>query len=234
MRNLILACVVMSWTVCHVAAAHAEPITIFGTGVDSLGNLLTPGTIDPHYHLAMYPGQVGDAPANAYVLNVSSTYNLSGTDSRWISWSSVFTNATPGGLWIYRTTFDLAGFDPSTAILTGRVYADDFLQASYLNGVDTGIVGGSYLTGTPFTIATGFAGGVNTLDFQVPNANFVAFNPSAFRLDISGTARAVPEPSTIALAILGIAGALISVAGRRRISLVPFAPGLDANRSTIT
>jgi hypothetical protein len=52
----------------------------------------------------------------------------------------------------------------------------------------------------PFTIASGFVPGINTLDFVVPNAG----GPSGLIASISGTE--VPEPATLTLLGCGLAG----------------------------
>jgi hypothetical protein len=44
----------------------------------------------------------------------------------------------------------------------------------------------------PFAISTGFTSGLNTLDFVVNNGG----GPTALRVEMTGTATAVPEPST--------------------------------------
>jgi hypothetical protein len=175
----------------------ASIVTVYGTGLDNAGNLLPDNAVDPHYSLILYPGQIGSAPAPSYALSgITFSYNTSGTTSRWISWSPTWIDATPNGTWIYRTTFDLTGFIPSTTVLTGRLLSDDD-GTLFLNGVNTGVHNHDNFNWTNFNITNGFVPGVNTVDFQVLNANFVSFNPSALRVDLSATA--VPEPSAIVL-----------------------------------
>lgn len=206
--RLAAACLVLA-----TAAARGDVIpTVFGTGVDALGGLLPAGATDPHYTLVQYPGQVGTTPAPSFVLtSLASTYVPNGPASKWVSWSATLQNATPAGSWVYRTTFDLTGFDPVTAVLTGRIASDDDVTI-LLNGVSTGLTFDFNNQLSNFNIATGFVPGVNTLDFRVNNAPFVAFNPSGLRVDLVGTA--VPEPSSLVLA----GAALAAAAFRRRRS----------------
>jgi len=190
-------------TLPHIAQAAVIPI--FGTGLDAGGVVLPNTSLDPHYTLVQYPGQVGSTPASTYVVNgITFGYNVSGTGSKWISWSPNWENATPSGQWTYRTTFDLTGFVPGTASLTGRFLVDDDATL-FLNGVNTGVTGADSATFVNFNFTSGFVPGINTLDLRVNNASFVSFNPSALRVEVSGTAAAMPEPTA---ALLLAAGAL--------------------------
>jgi hypothetical protein len=101
------------------------------------------------------------------------------------------------GDYVYRLVFDLTGLEPSTAVITGRWTSDNVGPAVRLNGQETGFTSdGSFpLLGNPFTIASGFIDGTNTLDFVVNNAGTVA-NPTGFRCELSGTADFQPPPGT--------------------------------------
>lgn len=208
-------------------ASPAEVIPVFGTGLDNSGAVLPDGAIDSHYTLSLYPGQVGSTPASVYVLGgITFGYNLSGTASKWVSWSPTWINATPSGNWRYQTTFDLTGFLSNTAVLTGRILSDND-GAIFLNGVPTGILNDDVANWTNFNITTGFVPGINTLEVHVLNDSFVSFNPSAMRMDLSGVATAVPEPSTILLASMAACGLLLK---HRRVAwLSPWVTKLSAS-----
>lgn len=195
-----------------VFVLHASPlfsqqtVVTFNSGVDNSGNLLPDGAVDPHFSLISYPGQVGSTPASAFALaGITHTYITTGTQSRWISWDPNWIDATPSGVWIYRTTFDLTGFQPETAQLIGQFVSDND-GTLFINGVNTGIINTAADTFTPFNITSGFVDGINTVDFRVINDPFLGFNPSALRADLSVTA-AIPEPSSLLL------GAGVIVAG---------------------
>ena len=125
------------------------------------------------------------------------------------------TAGAPGLLHDYRTTFVLAGLDPTTASITGRVVADDSVEI-FLNGVDKGGFGVPAYTGfNPFAITSSFVSGLNTLDFMIFNFDN---GPTTLRVDsLAGTADAIitPEPATIASMVLGLAAAGV-VRYRRR------------------
>lgn len=108
----------------------------------------------------------------------------------------------------FRTTFDLTGFDPTTASIDGLWGTDNVGVDILLNGVSLGIslpgvIVGNFSSLHAFTIASGFQSGVNTLDFVV----FGDAPPSAFRAELSGaadTAAAVAEPGGLDLLGIGL------------------------------
>ncbi len=86
---------------------------------------------------------------------------------------------------MYRTTFDLTGLDPTTAVLWGR-WAMDNQAELRLNGISVAFV--RRLDDLKyFTIKGGFVAGINTLDVVNINESTSA-NPGGVRLEISGTA----------------------------------------------
>src|SRR5258707_781380 len=93
--------------------SHAAPITIFDTGTDDSGNLLTSGSIDPHYSLVGNPDGSG---SNAYVVNQtgfpigSRDWFLGGPNSQWLS-PHTFAFSDAAGIYDWHTTFDLKGLD---------------------------------------------------------------------------------------------------------------------------
>jgi hypothetical protein len=171
---------------CGISAAHAAVIPVFSTGVDEFGTALPNDSVDPHYTVIGFGSAVVPAPNAFYAVNTAS--------SKWISQAGGFPADVMRS---FVTTFDLTDHDPATAIISGSWGADNYGLAIKLNGVDTGVapllaVGlSNFSVLHAFTISTGFLPGLNTLEFVVDNDA----PPGALRVDISGTANALPAPA---------------------------------------
>lgn len=199
----------------------ADPITsLFNTGVDASGTPLPDSTVgDPHYSLVSVPGGVTDllvrTSAGGYPIP---PYIGDDSLSAWIGPNNDHILDGPVGIYDYQTTFSLAGLNPSTASITGGWTSDNDGVQILLNGVDTGNPPTSvtqFEAGfAPFTVSSGFLPGLNTLDFIVDNQG----GPTALRVEMTGTASsltAVPEPASLTLLGIGIAG-MAGYSWRRR------------------
>jgi hypothetical protein len=177
---------------------HATPVPgLFDTGVDDTGALLPFGAVDPHYALVssadpLYPGPnslVADPIPFGFWFPNSST-------SQWIAPAQNQAFPGPGtphpaGLYTYRLTFDLAGIDPSTVVVTGNWGCDNAGSAIRINGTEVSFVAPGYNPLQPFSITAGFVTGINQLDFVVSNAAAGGSNPTGLRVQgIIGTGTA--------------------------------------------
>jgi RHS repeat-associated protein len=139
-------------------------LNLFDTGVDSAGNVLGDGVVDPHYTLTSFPS--GAVPPATTVVNQYYGWLPNTTTSRWIGPDTSGANG-PSGDYTFETTFTIPS-GLSIASITGTWITDD-------NGVDILINGHStknttvYDTATNFSISSGFVVGTNTLDFIVDN-----------------------------------------------------------------
>ncbi len=201
------------------AKADAIP-GLFNTGVDTSGTVMAHGTVgDPHYSLMSVPGGTSDVriitSAGGWPVG---PYFGDNTTSRWIGPNNDSDLTGPQGNYIYRTLFDLTGYDASSANIIGGWSTDNDGLDILINGISTGhsTAFDQFRTGfAPFEISSGFIAGMNTLDFVVYNKSL----PTALRVEMAGTANiapGVPEPGTWAmLAGSGLAGAMLLIRRRR-------------------
>lgn len=143
----------------------------------------------------------------------------------WISPQQTYTASSVDavGTWIFSTTFNLTGDDPTSANIQFKVAVDNSLSNTsvVLNGHTLTLTGlsnaGFNLSTTVFTInvPADFVAGLNTLSFHVTNGAGTAGNPVGLLVDFtSATANtATPEPGTALLLVSGFCGL---VAWRRR------------------
>ena len=218
MKRLLFAGILPAALCLCSLQAHAQVTvpTFFSTGVNSAGVPLTGGAADTHYTLTVPAGSAG-GPAPVDIDNPGQfAWDGNTATSRWISPSTAGGSGAVGN-YVYTTTFNLTGFDPTTARITGSISADD--QATILlNGTQVGASpAGGYQFFTPVSITTGFQSGINTLTFNVNNSGGVTglqFNATA---TASATSTAVPEPGSIALLVgLGVTGAGFLARKRRK------------------
>lgn len=191
--------------------ALASSISVYGTGVS-----VTNG-VDNDYDITAGPTShavaSGTGSAAAYLTtDFGGSWVADSATSNWISPAANANQDFGNYFYTYQTTFNLAGLDPRTAELTGKLAADDDVTV-YLNGERVLKSFGTWTSFANFSIDDDFVAGVNTLDFVVDNDGS---GPTGLDVAISGTARsAAPEPATCSL----LAGAgLVGVAGllRRR------------------
>ena len=176
-----------------------------------LGNITAGGSIDTRYQITMN-GNVAQSPAGTlYVLQPEggSNYPISAwfansPSSQWISTYSApviqGTTVSPAGDQSYRFSFDLRGYDPSTARVQGRWAVDNYGTDILINGVSTGQSTDNTIPDNPnnpgfraftdFEITTGFEQGENTVDFETLNREDVVGEGSISGIRVEGTVTA--------------------------------------------
>ena len=171
--------------------------SIFSTGLDADGAVISPGQPDPHYQLIQSAQSTPPPPAiAATVIQNHPAWLANDTSSSWIGPVNPGTVNVAAGTYVYRTQFSLDGFDPTSAAVTLKVAADNRVTDVLLNGVSRGIayVGFSAMSSS-FSLTSGFLAGTNTLDFVTVNDDSSA-NPAGFRVRLSGTARKLLPDNT--------------------------------------
>lgn len=194
-----------------VLSGWAHAVVIFNTGVAADGVTLPLGSPDPHWSVVAGPGVI--TPAPAFVVLDQSPFGLyaQDPDSRWV-WVEADAGAQINSPYTFRQAFDLTGFDPGTASISGRWGVDND-GSILLNGampVGTGTFSltgssvGNFGTFHGFSITGGFVAGINTLDFIVTDTG----NPGALNVNqlVLTVSAAAPEPSIVALLGLALAG----------------------------
>jgi hypothetical protein len=174
----------------------SQPIGIFNTGVSDTSQLLPAGGQDSHYTLVSEPPGGTISPRNSFVVNdgwpIGGGLWLDNTaQSKWIGPTATQGTAYgANGTYKYRTTFDLTGKNPATAVLRGRFAADNQAILS-LNGQPL-VAAPGFMGWTDFLIHSGFLSGLNnTLEVEVENAT-QSSSPTGLRLEIGGNVAPLP------------------------------------------
>jgi hypothetical protein len=184
-------------------AASAVPILgMFNTGVNNVGSPLPNGMIDPHWVLSS--GPVG-TPTAITGNPIPGSWVSNTPTSRWVTPGTNGNSPVPGGTYVYDLMFDLTGFQPATATISG-IWSSDNQSTVFLNGAlfATHTGGAAAFTSfDTFGIGTGFLPGINTLTIQVNNLG----GPSGAHVnELQGDALPIPEPCTLTLAVLALGG----------------------------
>jgi hypothetical protein len=224
--SLILAAAVLLCAFalpCGLASADAIP-GLFNTGVDDSGAPRADNDVDTHYQMVAPSNVEGDPIVTTSAGGFPIGPWLGDNDlSAWITPAEDATG--PGDSdgspsYYYQTTFDLTGFAPSTAEISGQWSSDNLGLDILLNGVSTGFTNpAQFGAWTEFTLSAQaghpFAAGTNTLEFVVNNGGGEdpPDGPTGVRVEMTGTAVLVPEPSTLALCGLAM---LLTIVGLRR------------------
>ena len=152
---------------------------LFNTGVDDFGVLLEDGVVDPHYQIAINPDAETPDAIIMDTIMLPGAWEANSEASKWIG-PRFTSGGGAAGDYTYRTTFDLTGFDPSTAFIEGNWSSDNAGLDVVINGTSTQISRSGY-TLAPFRIEPGhFVSGINTLEFIVNNS---ADGSTGFRVE---------------------------------------------------
>lgn len=222
MKRVLIGLAALALFSVGASEVRAAPITsLYNTGVDAAHATLPDGTlVDPHYTMTTNPGGTSvvriKTSASGYPVDPPGPWLPDDALSTWIGPNNDVALDGPVGVYTYQTTFNLTGLDPSTASISGRWATDNEGVDILINGAATGNTipdpgPGAYTTWHAFSITGGFVSGVNTLDFIIHNGG----GPTGLRVEMEGTAAAVPKPASVTLLGLGALG-LLSYSWRKR------------------
>jgi hypothetical protein len=196
------------------AQANAGGITLFNTGVDASGTPLPLGSLDPHWSIIAGPGITSPTPAVVLADQRAGDPYSQSLDSEWV-WVHANGVAATHVPYVFQLTFNLTGFNPATATLSGS-WSVDNIGKILLNGsasVGSGALslgerdgGSNYGTLHSFSITGGFISGVNTLDFRAVDLGDIGgLNVTDLKLAASPliSTAGVPEPSTLVMLAIG-------------------------------
>ena len=185
--------------------AKAVPVgTFYNTGVDNTQTVLGNGVAETHYVLVSTPD--GSTPGVRVATSANGfpipPWLGDNSLSAWIGPNTDSALDGAVGQYDYRTTFDLTGFDASTAALSGQWSMDNYATDILINGVSTSQTASGFDAFSSFSVATGFVSGINTIDFIVQNAD----GPTGLRIEgvLTADVAVAPVPEPMSLAILGV------------------------------
>lgn len=195
------------------AAASAATVPI--PGIVNTGASFTAGQVDSNYSFAAISGTAVGTGGYGVVTADSgfplSVWLANSSRSKWLTPSANQAQSyDPSANGTYRWTmnFNLTGFDASTALLSGRWAADNtgslFLNGSLISQITAPVEGHRSWT-TISQVNTGFLAGANVLEFVVTNVGSPTGNPTGLRAEFASSVTAVPEPSSYAMLLAGLA-----------------------------
>jgi hypothetical protein len=162
-------------------------VTSFNTGVDDSGAVLPNYTVDLHYTLLVsadsrFPGPGAVVVDDTLFPIATGNWIANSSTSKWIGpqgnqdYLNDVSHGDAVGEYIYRTVFDLTGYDPQSVQLVGQWTCDSVGTDVRINGASTSNATITNLFADAqwqsLLITNGFVPGTNNLDFVVERAPF--------------------------------------------------------------
>jgi hypothetical protein len=174
-------------------------------------------------------GSFSSFPTTGFVTATAVTGRFTGTTG-WIANNSTGTNSSSPVFFVFRETFDLTGYNPTTADLQFQWAADDSGQGfadrgtwtpkfsvnggALINGTWAG--GDTYSFGPTQDVSSGFVSGQNEIEFYV-EGNGTTDGFALNTISFTASPSVVPEPASLTLFGIATASGLGYFGLRRRI-----------------
>ena len=204
MKKVVFAAVLAASS---ILSAHAASIS----GLVNTGSFAS-GSQDTNYVLNGsgfgYVSYDNSWPVNPWIGNTAASKWITPTANQADSLDPV-----SNGTYSWTLSFNLNGFNASTANFSGQFAADNAAVVK-LNGTVIGTSSG-FTSYSSFAANSGFNAGANTLEFVLTNYAQGSGNPAGLRVEfLQSNVAAVPEPETYAMLLAGL-GLIGSIARRR-------------------
>jgi hypothetical protein len=218
-------------TVASLISVPASAASI--PGLFNTGQSFSAGMTDTHYKFAQQYSGSGTAtgtggygvvapdsgfPIGPWIANTETSKWLAPTVNAAESYDPV-----QNGLYLWTLSFNLTGYDPSTASFSAQWATDN---GGYVKLNNTQLLTGTtdypigFTTFSTFSANSGFISGMNTLAFYVTNKVQNGGNPTGLRVEfLQSSITPVPEPETYAMLLAGL-GLMGTIARRRKNSPV--------------
>jgi hypothetical protein len=201
-------------------------IKLFNTGVN-----LKNGEPDPHWQAAARSDDPDFKPRPAVVLENGMWLSNQFDRSQWISFALGGMPSTP--VYTFRTSFQLTGVRPATAILHGRFIVDNHVRAIRFNGREIPVPKHGYEEFGffhPFIIDCGYVEGANVLEIDVqnivPGRADSPSSPMGLLVELDGSVlSAWPEPAAIERQKSNVMGQVVNLPGQ--ITNLPHYPDVN-------
>lgn len=208
-----------------VAAATAASAQVAIPGLNNTGTIVG---VDTNYRFTAGTSTATGTACGAFLCGVTTSgaafplnvWSANDATSSWITPSAnaaqSYDQGATNGTYTLTETFDLTGYTPSTASLSGRFMADNQATIS-LNGNLLPFTATSFTTWTNFSANTGFVAGLNSVTFSMTNLATPLQNPTGLRVEFTQSqVTAVPEPSALLLSLAGLA--MLGGLAKRRLA----------------